>query len=195
MNQLIKAPGNKSAAKPSIAKRSITKQPSKRKTRAELDAEGRVRKQKKKHRGHPAGARTHVEQLVKNRSDSGAAVIDPRLGSKTPVVLIVDETKVDEIKKVVKPAEKMAAKAKAKLSPEKELELLETDARLDALLERLEDDETLTAAEQKYVDATLDRIDELMVLLGIELDSDDQKLDDELEPKRDDILKLLKQKP
>lgn len=186
MNQLTKVPSNKSAAKPSIAK-----QP-KRKTRAELNVEGRVRKQQKKHRGNPAGARTHVEQRVKNKQGSGgAADIDPRLGSKTPVGLIVDQAK-----KVIKPAEKTTVKAKVKLSPEKELELLETDARLDSMLERLEDGESLTAAEQKYVDVTLDRIDELMILLGIELDGDDQELDDDqLEPKRDDILKLLKQKP
>ncbi len=52
------------------------------------------------------------------------------------------------------------------LSPQAELDLLENDERLDALLERLEEGETLTAEEQSWVDAKLDRIDELMQKLG-----------------------------
>lgn len=48
------------------------------------------------------------------------------------------------------------------LSPQAELDLLETDERLDALLERLEAGETLSAEDQSQVDAKLDRIDELM---------------------------------
>ncbi len=38
---------------------------------------------------------------------------------------------------------------------------------LDALLERLEEGGTLNAEEQSWVDAKLDRIDELMQQLGL----------------------------
>ena len=53
------------------------------------------------------------------------------------------------------------------LSPQAELELLENDERPDALLERLEEGGTLNAEEQSWVDAKLDRIDELMQQLGL----------------------------
>jgi ribosome assembly protein YihI (activator of Der GTPase) len=53
------------------------------------------------------------------------------------------------------------------LSPQAELDLLENDERLDALLERLEEGGTLNAEEQSWVDAKLDRIDELMQQLGL----------------------------
>lgn len=159
----------------------------KRKTRAELNEEGRERKRQKKHRGHVSGSRSNVAE---QNAQSGRAsnIKDPRIGSKKPIALIA-ETPVQP-KEKIKP--KVAAN-KEKLSPEKELELLENDDKLDALLERLEDGETLTKDEQKYVDNTLDRIDELMVLLGIELE--DESEDDEMfQTKQPDIVRLLKQK-
>jgi ribosome assembly protein YihI (activator of Der GTPase) len=61
------------------------------------------------------------------------------------------------------------------LSPQAELDLLENDERLDALLERLEEGETLTAEEQSWVDAKLDRIDELMQQLGLSYDDEDEE--------------------
>ena len=75
---------------------------------------------------------------------------------------------------------------KARLSPEEELAKLENDERLDALLLRLENNETLTAEENTYVDTMLERIDVLMEKLGISLDEDDD------EEKTDDIMQLLK---
>ncbi|EPW3143547.1 GTPase-activating protein, partial [Providencia stuartii] len=63
--------------------------------------------------------------------------------------------------------------------------------RLDSLLARLEDGETVTAEEQAYIDTCLDRIDELMSILGIELTDDDEEED---EDKLDDIMRILKSK-
>ena len=114
---------------------------------------------------------------------SAAAAKDPRIGSKVPVALVVDETKVK-----AKPQPKPKAEAKPRLSPEEELAKLENDERLNALLDRIDDGETLNAEDQAYVDKTLDRIDVLMDVLGIELGEDD----DEEEEKQEDILKLLK---
>ena len=74
------------------------------------------------------------------------------------------------------------------LSPQAELELLENDERLDALLERLEAGETLSAEEQSWVDAKLDRIDELMQQLGLSYDDEDE----EEEERQEDMMRLLK---
>uniref|UniRef100_UPI00398C781C GTPase-activating protein n=1 Tax=Salmonella enterica TaxID=28901 RepID=UPI00398C781C len=71
-----------------------------------------------------------------------------------------------------------------------ELDLLETDERLDALLERLEAGETLSAEDQAWVDAKLDRIDELMQKLGLSYDDDEE--DDEEDEKQEDMMRLLR---
>lgn len=154
-----------------------------KKTRAELNEEGRERKRQKKHRGHSAGSRANPTEQT---SGSGKAsnTKDPRIGSKKPITLVVEPS--------LKPKEKAKVKPpvnEEKLSPEKELDLLENDQKLDALLERLENGETITKEEHQYVDKTLDRIDELMVLLGIELE-DDAEDDNDLP----DIMQLLKRK-
>ena len=74
------------------------------------------------------------------------------------------------------------------MSPQEELTLLENDQRLDALLDLIDDGKALSAEDQAYVDQTLDRIDVLMELLGIELGDDE---DDE-EEKNEDMMQLLK---
>ncbi|HGM7031278.1 TPA: Der GTPase-activating protein YihI [Serratia liquefaciens] len=170
MNQPSKAP----RAPRSSAATSKTK----KKSRVELDQEARERKRLKKRRGLASGSRTQVESAnQKNKAD--AQTKDPRIGSKVPVALVVE----------AKPQPKPKAEAKPRLSPEEELAKLENDERLDALLDRIDDGETLSAEDQSYVDQTLDRIDALMEQLGIELGDDE---DDEEEEKKEDILKLLK---
>lgn len=74
------------------------------------------------------------------------------------------------------------------LSPQAELDLLENDERLDALLERLEEGGTLNAEEQAWVDAKLDRIDALMQQLGLSYDDEDE----EEEERQEDMMRLLK---
>ena len=152
-----------------------------RKTREELTQEARDRKRDKKHRGHAAGSR------ASGSGESGASAKnkqqkDPRIGSKTPVPLGVTDAPVTRQHK--------PKSEKPMLSPQAELDLLENDERLDALLERLEEGETLTAEEQSWVDAKLDRIDELMQKLG--LSYDDEEEEEEEEEKQDDMMRLLK---
>ena len=147
----------------------------------ELDQEARERKRLKKRRGLASGSRTGRVRQPEKQIGGGSQ--DPRIGSKVPVALVVDETKVK-----AKPQPKPKAEAKPRLSPEEELAKLENDERLNALLDRIDDGETLNAEDQAYVDKTLDRIDVLMDVLGIELGEDD----DEEEEKQEDILKLLK---
>lgn len=152
-----------------------------KKTRAELNAEGRERKREKKHRGNPAGNRQ--QESTNTKQGQNTAPKDPRIGSKKPIPLIVgDKPKVEKKKPAaVKPEP-------VRLSPEQELDLLENDTRLDELLARLENGEKLTAEEQAYTEKTLDRIDALMLELGIEFEDDDD------EEKTDDIMQLLKGK-
>ncbi|PHM73138.1 Der GTPase-activating protein YihI [Xenorhabdus kozodoii] len=154
----------------------------KRKSRAELDAEGRERKRQKKRRGHSAGSR-HNGNGGNNHHLTDKQKPDPRIGSKVPVPLIVGES-VSKKATTVKPVIE-----KPRLSPQEELQLLENDERLDALLARLEQDETLSQEEHAYVDNMLDRIDTLMEELGISLEEEES----EEEPK-EDIMQLLKGK-
>ena len=151
-----------------------------RKTREELNQEARDRKRDKKHSGHSAGSRANGSS-ASGPSAQNSKQKDPRIGSKTPIPLGVTDAPVV---KQHKPKSE-----KPMLSPQAELDMLENDERLDALLERLEAGEKLNAEEQKWVDAKLDRIDELMQQLGLSYEDDE---DDEEEEKQDDMMRLLK---
>lgn len=150
-----------------------------RKSREEINQEARDRKRDKKHRGNAPGSRGGEHPHTQN-SKGNKPSQDPRIGSKKPVELgSVSTPVVRSVKaKVEKPAP---------LSPEAELALLENDDRLDGLLERVEQGETLSKEDQVWVDATLDRIDELMEQLGISYEDDEQD-----EEKTDDLMRLLK---
>lgn len=149
-----------------------------RKSREELDTEARERKRQKKHRGLAAGSRTSGKGPSKS-AGNGSKDKDPRIGSKTPVQLGAVEQPVRQVKaKPQKPEP---------LKPEAELALLENDERLDALLERLEEGETLSQEDQSWVNATLDRIDTLMEQLGISYEDEEEE-----EEKADDLMRLLK---
>lgn len=156
-----------------------------RKTKEEINAEGRERKREKKHRGHKSGSRNQ-ESASNNAKGGISTTTDPRIGSKKPIPLVVDDNKP-----IARPVVKEKPVAKEKLTPEKELEMLESDDRLDSILARLEDGETITAQEQQYVDTCLDRIDELMNILGIEYSEEEEEEDEE---KLDDIMRILKSK-
>lgn len=150
-----------------------------RKSREEVDSEARDRKRQKKHRGHVAGSRASGKGQAQG-SQGANKDKDPRIGSKTPIQLgVVDQP-------VSRPA-KIKAEKPAPLTPEAELMLLENDERLDGLLERLEEGEELSKADQAWVDATLDRIDTLMEQLGISYEDDAEE-----EEKTDDLMRLLK---
>ncbi len=168
MNPSVKG----SRGKPAVAK-------NKRKSREELNIEARDRKRQKKHRGLVSGSRAQEG----NRSaggQKGGAEKDSRLGSKKPVPLLADAP-------ISVPARKIA-EPEVVLTAAQELKLLENDDRLDELLQKLEQDETLSETDQTYVDETLDRIDQLMTKLGIEIEDDDE----EEEQKNEDMLQLLK---
>lgn len=167
--------------KPTVKKRrpEVGKQGAKRKTRAELNLEGKDRKRQKKHKGHAAGQRSNQgsEPLDKRASSSER---DPRIGSKKPVPLITDP----EIAK--KRTEQREPVIITKMSAKDELAQLEKSEQLDMLLDRLEQGERLNTEDKHWLDKTLDRIEELMLILGIDIDGSDD------EGKQEDIYRLLK---
>ena len=167
MNKSASAPRGKGPAK------------SRRKTREEINQEARDRQREKKHRGNAAGSRTAASDGASG-SRGQKQQKDPRIGSKTPVPLGVTATPVTRQHK--------PKSEKPMLSPQAELDLLETDERLDALLERLEEGDTLSAEDQAWVDAKLDRIDALMQQLGLSYDDEDEEEEEE----KEDMMRLLK---
>lgn len=166
--------------KPTSAPRSKAPGKQRRKTREELNLEARDRKNDKKHRGNAAGSRANGTGGASGGNKQKQQQ-DPRIGSKKPIALGVTDAPV-----VKQPKPKSE---KPMLSPQAELDMLESDERLDALLERLENDETLSAEDQKWVDAKLDRIDELMQQLGLSYDDDEQE---EEEEGKEDMMRLLR---
>ncbi|CAH1546858.1 Der GTPase-activating protein YihI [Vibrio harveyi] len=127
--------------------------------RTESDVEGRLRKRAKKRKGLKTGSRN--SDAEEQKKQAVAQKRDPRLGSKKKIPLIVE------------PAKKQT-KQERRLSAEQELEMLENDAQLNVLLDRIEAGENLGTGLQKYVDEKLDRIEKLMDQLGL------------LEPEEDD---------
>ncbi|UFN69714.1 Der GTPase-activating protein YihI [Vibrio alginolyticus] len=120
--------------------------------RTESDVEGRLRKRAKKRKGLKTGNRN--SEVNEQKKQAAAQNRDPRLGSKKKIPLVVE------------PAKKMT-KQERRLSAEQELEMLENDAQLNVLLDRIEAGENLGTGLQKYVDEKLDRIEKLMDQLGL----------------------------
>ncbi|MBS4705286.1 Der GTPase-activating protein YihI [Aeromonas veronii] len=163
-----------------------TRKPTGKRKESDVSAqEGRERKRAAKRKGLKAGSRQQVEQ-PKNKSGNSQSK-DPRIGSRKPVVLVVDD-------KQKKPAAPKAVKEKKLvMTPEQELASIENDDRLNELLDRLDAGETLEAAEQAWVDQRVDRYQELMDELGI-IDNDDDA-DDELPFDDGDDAEFDEQKP
>ena len=163
-----------------------TRKPTGKRKESDVSAqEGRERKRAAKRKGLKAGSRQQVEQS--NNKSGNSQSKDPRIGSRKPVVLVVDD-------KQNKPAAPKAVKEKKLvMTPEQELAFIENDDRLNDLLDRLDAGETLEAAEQAWVDQRVDRYQELMDELGI-IDNDDDE-DDELPFDDGDDAEFDEQKP
>ncbi|XEI32659.1 Der GTPase-activating protein YihI [Aeromonas veronii] len=163
-----------------------TRKPTGKRKESDVSAqEGRERKRAAKRKGLKAGSRQQVEQS--NNKSGNSQSKDPRIGSRKPVVLVVD----DKQKKPAAP--KVVKEKKLVMTPEQELASIENDDRLNDLLDRLDAGETLEAAEQAWVDQRVDRYQELMDELGI-IDNDDDE-DDELPFDDGDDAEFDEQKP
>jgi ribosome assembly protein YihI (activator of Der GTPase) len=136
--------------------------------RSESDVEGRLRKKHKKRKGLKSGSR-HSEGTQAN-SAGNSQKRDPRLGSKKKIPLIIEPVK--------KPTKQ-------------ELEMLENDAQLMVLLDRIDAGESLGKGLQQYVDEKLDRIEVLMNQLGLMEpvgEEQDEQVDEPAKAKTDDDL-------
>ncbi|AWL10524.1 Der GTPase-activating protein YihI [Saliniradius amylolyticus] len=138
---------------------------------------------KTKHpKGRPAGKRNAPESGAKP-SGSAKTKADPRLGSKKPIPL--------------NPTPEPKAEAPARFySPKEELAAIENDQRLEQLLDKEEQGQSLAADEQAYMDKQLQRHAKLCQLLGIDLeaeedsnDKNDEDLLDKLDPRHLDDFK------
>ena len=107
----------------------------------------------KKKVGNPSGSRHSVK--VEKESNQKTHSRDPRVGSKKPIALVVEEKPVNK-----KPKQKF-------FSPKQELEAIENDKQLATLLDALDSGQSLTSEQQKYVDEKLARHKTLCELLGI----------------------------
>lgn len=126
--------------------------------RTQSDVEGRLRKRDKKRKGLKTGNRN--SEAKEQQMRQAAQQRDPRLGSQKKIPLVVE-------------APKKQSKTQRRLSAEQELAMLENDAQLNVLLERLDNGEKLGAGLQKYVNEKLDRIEALMKQLGLYDETDD----------------------
>lgn len=123
-----------------------------------------------KTKGRKPGSRFNISSAKGQPSASGGKGIeDPRVGSKKPIQLITPSQLAEEA--APKPAQ---FDRKAALA---ELASIENDERLQALLDRADDGEDLTASEARYVDERTERFAQLAEQLGIELDDSDDDLD------------------
>ena len=120
------------------------------------DVAALARKRESKSKGLKAGSRHSEVKVEKGRL--ALSKLDPRLGSKTLIPLVVEQ----------KPHPKsVAGKKIRRLSAKQELENLENDPQLNVLLDRIENGDKLGAGLQSYVDERIDRIEILMKQLGL----------------------------
>ena len=148
----------------------ITKaRPGKKLTLYELDAKAREDKKKRKHKGLTSGSRhSAVEEKVNKLQNE---IKDPKIGSKKKVPLVVEFINKPEKGQLIP-----VIKQVKKQDPMRELENLENNEILNELLDALDEGQTISKADQQFVDECLDRISELMEELGIE--DEDESEDD-----------------
>lgn len=124
----------------------------------------------KKRKGKPAGSRHNVDENKSGVSQKQGPK-DPRLGSKKPIQLV----KAPEESPNTVPQKRKYA------TPAQELAALEADQRLASLLDKLDEDKTLTKEQQAYVDEKMARHRILCDLLGIIEEEDEEDVDDPLD--------------
>lgn len=141
----------------------------KRKETSTTAQEARERKRKAKLKGNKAGARNTVESKQAQQKNAKQAINDKRTGSKKAIVLTTKEEtqEVAQPKKLLQPKVKVVkSTVTPTLSPEKELEQIENDERLNELLELLDNDEPISAQDNIWVDKQMARHQALMKKLG-----------------------------
>jgi hypothetical protein len=130
----------------------------------------------KKHTGQKPGNRQQ-EGLVKSRAEQPAQAKDPRVGSKKPIDLgkpvAIKNQATDKPRKSKPTPIAKVTKVDNLAQYEAELEALESDERLLAIVAKQEDDIELTEVEIDYFNEKMDRHQQLQTLLGIEEENDE----------------------
>lgn len=136
----------------------------------------------KKLKGNKPGSRHNPEEIKKDTQSTAQENKDKRHGSKKPISL--DSTHVEnEVQKEpvfqrdMKPMAKLV-KEKPEISPELELQNLETEERFLALVDLVEEGKELDSKDTKYFNKCMKRHQELTQILGI----------DDKDPSDDDLL-------
>jgi ribosome assembly protein YihI (activator of Der GTPase) len=122
---------------------------------------------KKKGSGKKSGSRNSVveQDLAQLAANSGSK--DPRTGSKKPIALIAEPIKTQTNKPDLQPKARLIKAIAPSLTATEELTLIENDTLLQQLLERVENNETLTGKDAKYFNAKTARLEQLMDQLGL----------------------------
>ncbi|PKF61523.1 GTPase-activating protein [Psychromonas sp. psych-6C06] len=130
--------------------------------------EARERKRKAKLKGNKAGARNVLESKQTQKQNAKKAINDKRVGSKKAVSLAgQEEVQVEAPRKLLQPKAKVIkSTVEKKISPEKELNQIENDQRLNDLLEQLDNGEEISAIDNSWVDKQMARHQQLMEQLG-----------------------------
>lgn len=137
-------------------------------------------RRKKAPKGQKSGSRNSlIEPKVVAAVSSEQTPSDPRKGSKKQIALQARgvDVKAGSDHNHEQQAQVVLKKVKVSLTPQQELDQIETDERLIALAERVEDGELLTGKDAKYFNRLMDRHAELIEELGIELDEEDDEID------------------
>lgn len=140
----------------------------KRKETSSQAQEARERKHKAKLKGNKAGGRNAVESQQRQKQNAKQALNNKRIGSTKAVPLIIEKKTADKQPKVqLLPREKeIKSQAMKKLPPEKELDQIENNQRLNELLEQLDNNEVISQADNSWVEKQMSRHQELMKELG-----------------------------
>lgn len=117
-------------------------------------------KTKKPTKGKKSGSRQNTDSLD-SHSAKGARPVDAKLGSKVKI----------NLSKYKQPT---ANSSPVALEPIDELNAIESDTKLDALISAAEERE-LTSSEQRYIDTKLKRHKVLCELLGITEDDEEEQ--------------------
>lgn len=166
---------SKKSRKPGVGSSGIRKTDIKEQ---KAEKEKRIRKKT----GLPSGNRT---QVSKKKSDSGTSTgnRDPRVGSKTPIVLGKADVKASQVNKPkasskVKPLAKVRA-VESSVDIHAEIEKIEQDALLLKIVEKQEMGQSLSADEVEHYNTLMERHEALTAQIS-EDESDNEVADKSL---------------
>ena len=149
-----------------------------------LKKEDRQERRVKKPKGQKSGSRNNpiVAKSTVNKANKST---DPRHGSKKPIELnpVVEKpVTVPDFKPQVK-----LTKVKPEgISPEQELEQIESDERLMDLLDRADAGEILKGKDAKYFNAKTARHQQLLEILGLDDELDEDYDEEDFDREYDD---------